>query len=951
MGFQPPERLVGRQWELARAHGLVEGLSRGAGATLLIEGEAGIGKSLLVQKVIGLAGDAGVAVYRGDAHPFEGTRPFGPIAQALDLRAGSSDPRRASIGRLLAGGGANVEANESAPFADARHQVVEEIIDIVETVCARAPAVMVIEDLHWADESTLLAFRSMARVLGHVPLLLVGSMRLSPRSTALDQLVDEALQSDGQLLRLESLTPGDVDALVHSELGLPPGALLTSIVAKAGGNPLWVVEIVRSLSTEGWLRRGPAVAEAIADEIPGSLRELVLRRLRYLPAEVLNLLRIAAVLGDAVSVYDVAAVARRPAAEVVRQLDEAFRAGLLDEHADALVFRHQLVHDAIYQDLPQPLRRALHRDAAGVLAHLNAGPLRVAGHLIRGAEPGDLEAVRWLRQASTEAITTAPSVAVELQRQASTLLPAGHEDVDLVVAELVEALQRAGEVAEASDVAEAVLSRAHRADVDVRLRLALVSALSLQNRGSELIHHAEAALVRFPGMKLADQALVLAQASYGRTFSGEFVGGEATARQALALAERAASTAMTVWSLTAMSVAVKTQGRYAEALELTQRAVALAFDPLDNDARLRHPHFFHAMALSDSDLIEEARGAYRIAIREYEELGSSWLLPDTLLLSAELRFLVGEWDDAATELQSGLHLAREHGQRISVAQSRAYEALMATAKGNDRGARAALMGLERELASDVPCYGAELVAFAYSTLAEARGEASEAFEMLLRFWEHDSDRDVRYYHRYLGPPLVRLGLTLDQRDVSSRVAAEVEEGAALAPEVPTVQSAALRCRGLVDEDPEKLVEAVELARRGPRLLDHAGACEDAAAVLTATGQSAKATELLTEAHARYEAVDARAWASRTGAELRRLGVRQGIRGQRRRLTSGWESLTSSELAVCQFVAEGLTNRDIGRRLYISPHTVNTHLRHVFQKLSVSTRAELAGLVALRSALR
>jgi DNA-binding CsgD family transcriptional regulator len=148
---------------------------------------------------------------------------------------------------------------------------------------------------------------------------------------------------------------------------------------------------------------------------------------------------------------------------------------------------------------------------------------------------------------------------------------------------------------------------------------------------------------------------------------------------------------------------------------------------------------------------------------------------------------------------------------------------------------------------------------------------------------------------------------------------------------------------------ERLIEAVELARRGPRLLDHAGACEDAAAALTTTSRPAMAKELLMEAQERYEAVDARAWAARTGAGLRRLGVRQGSRGHRRRPSSGWESLTPNELAVCQLVTEGLTNREMGRRLYISPHTVNTHLRHVFQKLSVSTRAELATMVAHRSA--
>ena len=137
----------------------------------------------------------------------------------------------------------------------------------------------------------------------------------------------------------------------------------------------------------------------------------------------------------------------------------------------------------------------------------------------------------------------------------------------------------------------------------------------------------------------------------------------------------------------------------------------------------------------------------------------------------------------------------------------------------------------------------------------------------------------------------------------------------------------------------------ELARSGPRLLDHAGACEDAAALLTTVGGDEVAKELLLEAQERYEAVDAAAWAARVGAALRGLGVRQGTRGRRRRAATGWASLTPNERAVSQLVAQGLTNREVGRRLHISPHTVNTHLRHVFLKLTVSSRAELAAKVA------
>jgi hypothetical protein len=117
--------------------------------------------------------------------------------------------------------------------------------------------------------------------------------------------------------------------------------------------------------------------------------------------------------------------------------------------------------------------------------------------------------------------------------------------------------------------------------------------------------------------------------------------------------------------------------------------------------------------------------------------------------------------------------------------------------------------------------------------------------------------------------------------------------------VPSVLRAACWCRGLAETNPESLLEAVELARRGGRLIDHAGSCEDAAAVLSTAGRADEAKRLLVEALERYEGVGAHAWSARVRAQLRRLGVRRGARGPRGRPTHGWESLTATERAVSQ----------------------------------------------------
>jgi len=174
---------------------------------------------------------------------------------------------------------------------------------------------------------------------------------------------------------------------------------------------------------------------------------------------------------------------------------------------------------------------------------------------------------------------------------------------------------------------------------------------------------------------------------------------------------------MTVWSLSALSAAVKTQGRYGEAHLLTQRAVALAFDPRNDESRLWYPHFFLGMTLADADRLDEAKDAYARALEEAEELGSAWLLPDMLMLAGELRFLVGDWDDATAELEPGLLLAAKHGQRVCVNQSRAYQAVVATARTDLAAANAALSSVADQLNADAPWYGAEMVAFAAALVA------------------------------------------------------------------------------------------------------------------------------------------------------------------------------------------------------------------------------------------
>jgi DNA-binding CsgD family transcriptional regulator len=930
--------VVGRTAELGAAAAAVRALGEGRASALVIEGEAGIGKTRLVRAIEQDARARHVTVFHGQAHPFERTRPFGLVAAALDLRTRSPDARRAAVGSLLARDGADAKG----AGGDLQYRVLEEVVDLVEASCDERPALLVAEDVQWADPASLSAISAVVRRMPFSPVLVAVTVRPAPLSAEVARLLEDLTSAGARTLRLGPLPPDDVFALATLELGGPPGPALTARLGKAGGNPLWATALLRSLADAGMLVRSGDGVEATTSELPTSVSDLVVRRLRDLSPTTLELLRVAAVLGDAVSVRDLAAVARRPPTQVAELLGDAFDAQLLDEAEDRVVFRHQLVHDAIYQHIPAPTRRVLHREAAVALMAAGADRLDVADHLVLGADRGDDEAVTWLRDAAREASAGAPTVSVELLRRAEGVLPGGHPDADVVSAEVVEALLRAGRVEEASNRAEAVLARSHSVAVDTRLRLDLLGALALQNRAAEVTAVAQACLSGPTRLRPVEEVPVLAQQSWALTYSGDPAAGEAAARRALEVAEDTGVGALTVWALTALLVTVGRQGRFGEALAHARRAAALAAQAPDTGPLPLQPQLFLGLALFDCDLVAEARAAYREALDD--EFGSGWWLADTLMADAHACFEVGEWEDVGPRLVAGGEAAREKHHPLLLSQSLAYQTIRATAVGDLGAAQQLAAGIAGSLEGDEPSYNAGIVAFALARLRIAQGDHRGAYELLLRCWRYDARHGIAFYHRRMAPDLVRLALASDHRDVAAEVAEGMSAAAALAPEVSSVRSVALRCTGLVDGDVDRVLEAVALARRSTLLVEHTGVCEDAAGLLARFGRTDEATALLAEALQRFEQAGADAWAGPVRARLRHLGAHPGPRGSRHRPATGWGSLTAAEQAVSALVAEGMTNGAIARRLYISPHTVNTHLRHVFAKLGVTNRVALAGMV-------
>jgi DNA-binding CsgD family transcriptional regulator len=213
-------------------------------------------------------------------------------------------------------------------------------------------------------------------------------------------------------------------------------------------------------------------------------------------------------------------------------------------------------------------------------------------------------------------------------------------------------------------------------------------------------------------------------------------------------------------------------------------------------------------------------------------------------------------------------------------------------------------------------------------------------DMLSRLWPDVTD----------GPQLVRMALGSGDRELAETAVDDANRRAELSPGVPSPAAAAAHAAGLLNADVDELTHAVSLFEGSPRPLSLASAWEDLGLAQQRLESKRSATDALTEALVLFTRAEATRDAARVRARLRALGIRRRLTTSKRPPT-GWASMTKSEVAVAQLVVDGLTNREIADRLFVSPHTVNTHLRHVFAKLRVNSRVDLTRLATERDSER
>jgi DNA-binding CsgD family transcriptional regulator len=929
--------LVGRDAEQSQLRELVRSVANGEGRSVLVEGEPGIGKSLLISAGLAEAADLGCLVLRGAADEFGGRFPLRVLLDCF-VDHGVGD-----VATLTGGEWGNVVSGSYDPVLAA----MERLLEVVDKLCADSPVVLAVDDLQWADEPSLAVWGRLTRLVGQLPLLLIGASRPGAARSDLDGLRRALQAQDGVIIRLGPLTGEQAVTLVADVLGAQPGPGLVRLAARAGGNPLYVRELVDVLAREGRLRIEPGVAAEVERgagvPVPTSLRAAIAGRIESLSQQTQRVLQSAALLGPEFSVTDLAIVRAKDAPELADALLEAYRAHVLIDSGPRTAFRHPLIREALYEAIPEGLRAALHRQAAQALAEAGVPVERVGEQLEAAPGVTDSWTVNWLVDNGTALVNRASQPAVDLLSRAVDQLSGTDPRREIIESRLIAALRRMLRFEELQRWARVALARddigaEHRLEVSWALAYSLL--YSDPPAGAKVAREALASDDGGPwGARVqAIHALILAADRH----CGDV---EAAIREAHLASGRTGDRWATATTLQAEGMILRLDS-VQRSTALYQRALAvLGDDPRAADQRMALLSNL-ILGFDTMSRLEEGDAALADVLAFAEKYPSAMSQTRVQVYAAQHHYDTGQWDDALAELET-VDARPEHGY-IAV-QALAIGALIAGHR-DDRAAAAAQLGLLAAMPLGDEIVRNHSVRLLQSqALAEERdGRPHRAFEILVPMMDPDRDIDPTDRFRWL-TELVRLAIAVGERDAAqaaTRLAIEDVERERFPLRVAT----ATACQGLLAGDPGLLFDAAEQYRSIRRWLDCGTALENAAVLLGARGQVPEARDAIAAAVAEYARLGA-AWdATRAEARMRPFGIRRGQRGPRdHRPSRGWEALTPTELRVAFLVADGLSNPAIAAELFLSRRTVQTHVSHILVKLGARSRVEVASEAARRRA--
>jgi len=776
------------------------------------------------------------------------------------------------------------------------------------------------------------------RLIG-LPIAWLVAFRTPRETTALVRALEQLRQEGAETIALGPLDDEAVGRLAADVLGAQPDQSILEQLSEAGGSPFLVVETLLGLDEEGQIRIVDGRAQQIDRQRPRRVSERMRERLGRLSDEASDAVTVSASLGRTFTFDELARTLGRPASDLLGPVDELLDANLLVERDAKLAFWHDLTREAVRASVPATARRALDRQAAGVLLEAGALPAEVAVQLAESAQPGDEVAIETLLDAAKALVTTDPQTAARFGRRALEIAPNHDPRRGELVGTTAIALHIAGNSDEAIAFADHALRETLPAEqeAEVRLSIAGMFAISPNVRAG-----AGRLALELPELSGILRARHLASLSHNLVTAGRFEEARAVIDDARAALGSIDDARASFTLRTAQSAQEYADGRFEKSLELITAAHREGLFAGD-DQRLRLVHMWQGELLSVLDRYDEAFAirADGLAAAQRDRQGWAYQMFDTwhgrmLLRTGRLSEALAVLDGRFA-LEDGTHAAAVLDAAGIVALGR-----LTIHTGDVRQARR-LRDVARVMLARGPATVRGHASWLLALFATAEGDHDTA-EDLLRAQRDPGERPVlpRFPLDIADEvQLARIALATKDEQLAQLALDNSGRRMELNPGIAAIAAVAAHVRGLLEPSHARLAEAVDLFERTPRRLELASAVEDLGGTSIATDRDA-AVETLGHSLALYTEVGATWDARRVRSRLRELGVRRRLDTAEPE-TEGWGALTASELSVARLVAEGLTNREVAERLFVSPHTVNSHLRHVFTKVGINSRVELARL--------
>jgi DNA-binding CsgD family transcriptional regulator len=961
-----PAPFVGRERELNALLQRVAAAELGQGGVVLISGEPGVGKSRLLAEIASRARARGWRVLVGRAYDVEGMPPYLPFIDVLrehfrDLsdeeataHVSAISPELAPLIRGARGdvGKSALSSSQTEPEVE-RYRLFESVCELLVKISRSPPhrgLLLALDDLHWADRSTLLLFVHLARRLAGAPLLTVGTYRTAevaadrPIFDALAELSRERLHAR---LHLIGFSFDETKVFLRRLSGVDAAsAVLRSIFEQTAGNPFFVEEVVRHLEGEG---RDLASQEtdATAWGIPEGVREVIAKRALRLSGEANRLLQAAAVVGDGCGIEPLAIVADLAGSGFLEALEQAMGAGMLHEEGNVYRFSHPLVQRTIYDGLSLARRQGLHLRAAKALEaghslqlHLSA----VAVHYRLAGPAGDPEkAIDYSLQAGEAAnglfayaeATSHWRAALELIQEHGTS-PERTADV----------LQRLGDLM-------CVTSLDHRKGIDyLDQSLRLYSGLG-RTEAAALVH------VRL-GRHLSTMydAMDIESAREHFRAAEAVLGQGRDAARLCAIYAGIASTA--IWSV-----------RTTEGLDASRRAMNLA---VAGEAQFAHASALHAWHLAATGRLAEAQRLGEGACEMADRLDDPVVAVVAVWLRGQVSYLLGDPTDSRGWYERELskpRLAQAPLQRrrllgmltwthafaggLREARKLLYEGDRDTPPERWTEAAVNFWGGYWEQARTVLTEDAQLrdrngdrhsaaddlwlLGRVQTALGEPK-QAEASFEEALAVAEENLILEMRA-RAELALLCAETGRTSEANGHVERCNAVLSQGEdwrGVAGRVALAEGALAAAESRLPEAEKHLGRAVEIFRRLTLPWDEAEALRLWGRYLLQAHRREDALTRLTGSLDIYRRLGAGpAWTDPIAAERDALVKRSRARGTATPIYP--DGLSAREVDVLRLIAGGKSNREIADKLFVSGRTVERHIANIYGKIELHSRTQ------------